>query len=190
VYVQYLSTLPLDIHSTHVSVLWYTLAVALNGFVVIALELPTTKLTQNWPLRLPITAAVLSLGVGVALYGLPLGAAVILGGTLVWSLGEIVGGPAMFAHPALAAPAALKSRYLAGFQFMFGLGTAVGPVLGGWLFTTLGHRVWPILAACSAAAALCAFLAVPGGRAEQPRAGRAEAAAAVPATAADAASSP
>ena len=190
VYVQYLSTLPLDVHSTHVSILWYTLAVALNGFVVIALELPTTKLTQNWPLRLPITAAVLSLGVGVALYGLPLGAAVILGGTLVWSLGEIVGGPAMFAHPALAAPAALKSRYLAGFQFMFGLGTAVGPVLGGWLFTTLGHRVWPILAGCSAAAALCAFLAVPGGRAEQ-RAGagrRAEAAPAVPATTADAAS--
>lgn len=160
VYVQYISTLPLDIHTAGVSVLWYTLAVALNGLVVIVLELPLTRLTQSWPARVPITTAVLALGIGVACYGLPLSAAVILGGTLIWSLGEIIGGPAMFAHAAIAAPAALKSRYLAGFQFMFGLGTAIGPILGGWLFTTIGHRVWPILAAGSGVAALCAFLAV------------------------------
>ena len=160
VYVQYISTLPLDIHTAGISVLWYTLAVALNGLVVITLELPLTRLTQSWPARVPITTAVLALGIGVACYGLPLSAAVILGGTLIWSLGEIIGGPAMFAHPAIAAPAALKSRYLAGFQFMFGLGTAIGPILGGWLFTTIGHRVWPILAAGSGVAALCAFLAV------------------------------
>jgi MFS family permease len=160
VYVQYLSTLPLDIHNSRVSVFWYTLAVALNGLVVIALELPMTRLTQSWPARIPIAVAMLALGIGVACYGLPLGPAVILGGTLIWSLGEIIGGPAMFAHPAIAAPAALKSRYLAGFQFTFGLGTAIGPMLGGLLFTTLGHRVWPILAACSAVAATCAFRSV------------------------------
>jgi MFS family permease len=160
VYMQYVSTLPLDIHNARVSVFWYTLAVALNGFVVIALELPLTRLTQSWPARVPIMAAMLALGIGVAIYGLPLGAAVILGGTLIWSFGEIIGGPAMFAHPAIAAPVALRSRYLASFQFMFGLGTAIGPLLGGLLFTTLGHRVWFILAGCSAVATTLAFFAV------------------------------
>jgi hypothetical protein len=33
---QYLSTLPLDVKASGLPVFWYTLAVALNGFIVIA----------------------------------------------------------------------------------------------------------------------------------------------------------
>jgi MFS family permease len=160
VYVQYLSTLPLTVHATGLTVFWYTLAVSLNGFIVIAFELLTTKVTQGWPRRVPIALMFVLLGVGIAIYGLPMAPVVIIAGTVVWSLGEIVGGPTAFAYPAIAGPARLRGRYIGSFQFMFGLGTAVGPLVGGWLFIQIGQAVWPVLAIGPVIATVCALIAV------------------------------
>ena len=43
-------------------------------------------------------------------------------------------------------PARLKGRYIGSFQFVFASGSALGPVVGGLLFTALGHKVWPVVA--------------------------------------------
>ncbi|WP_030342295.1 MFS transporter [Streptomyces sp. NRRL S-1022] len=153
IYVQYLSTLPLDVEAHDFDLFWYTAAVSLNGFLVIAFELPLTKVTQQWRTKITVGVSFALVGLGVALYGMPMGAAVIIGATLVWTLGEIIGGPAIFAHPATAGPAHLRSRYIGAFQFMHALGTAIGPVLGGLLFVRLGHDVWPLLGVIGLAAA-------------------------------------
>ncbi|MDQ1745234.1 MAG: hypothetical protein QOE23_3573 [Pseudonocardiales bacterium] len=146
VYTQYLSTLPLDVKAEGVPVFWYTVAVALNGVLVIAFELPLTKLSQRWPFKLTVGLTFLLVAIGVATYGLPLGPTVIIVGTLIWTTAEVIGAPTVFAYPAMAGPAHLKGRYIGSFQFMFGLGQAVGPMVGGALFTQLGHGVWPVLA--------------------------------------------
>jgi MFS family permease len=155
IYVQYLSTLPLDVHASGVKIFWYTFAVSLNGLLVIALELLVTKVTQRWPARVSVGVAFAVVGIGVACYGLPLGPAVIITGTLIWTLAEIIGAPAAFAYPASAGPPRLKAQYIGAFQFMFGLGSAVGPIVGGELFVVLGHRVWPVLAGVSVLAVVC-----------------------------------
>ncbi|MBV9822762.1 MAG: MFS transporter, partial [Actinobacteria bacterium] len=124
IYTQYLSTLPLDVKAEGVPVFWYTVAVALNGLIVIAFELPLTKLSQRWPLKYTVGVAMLLVGLGMGLYGLPLGPAVIILGTLIWTAAEVIGAPTVFAYPAMAGPAHLKGRYIGSFQFMFGLGTA------------------------------------------------------------------
>ncbi|MCX4749977.1 MFS transporter [Kitasatospora sp. NBC_01287] len=146
IYSQYLSTLPLDLTRAHVDVFWYSLAVSANSIIVIFVELPLTKYTQKWPVKLTAGTGFALVGLGEACYGLPLGAAVILTGTLIWTLGEIVGGPTFFAYPGLAAPPRLKARYISSFQLSFTAGTAVGPVVGGLLFQQLGHGVWPVVA--------------------------------------------
>ncbi|MDJ0382919.1 MFS transporter [Streptomyces sp. G-G2] len=163
VYAQYLSTLPLDVTAAGLGMLWYTVAVSLNGLLVIAFELLLTKVTQDWPVRLTIGLAFALLGAGVALYGLPMGPAVIVTGTLVWTLGEIIGGPAIFSYPAVIAPERLKSHYLGSFHFAFGLGSALGPVAGGWLFASLGHSFWYAVGAVSLLATALALLALRGG---------------------------
>lgn len=160
VYMQYLSTLPLDVKAQGVPIFWYTVAVSLNGLVVIALELPLTKISQTWPLKVSVGLAFALVGVGVACYGLPLGPAVIIIGTLIWTFAEVIGAPAVFAYPAMAGPAHLKGRYIGSFQFMFGLGSAIGPMIGGALFTQLGHRVWPVLALGSVVAMFFGVAAV------------------------------
>ncbi|ESQ04934.1 MFS transporter [Streptomyces sp. CHA1] len=160
VYVQYLSTLPLDVAAHNIDLFWYTAAVSLNGFMVILFELPLTRWTQLWRRKVTICVSFLLVGLGVALYGLPLGAAVIIGATLVWTLGEIIGGPAFFAHPAEAGPEHLRGQYIGSFQFMHALGTAIGPVLGGLLFVRMGHSVWPFLGAIGLIGAVLAVVAV------------------------------
>ncbi|MEU4742488.1 MFS transporter [Actinosynnema sp. NPDC023658] len=159
VYVQYLSTLPLDVQASGVPIFWYTLAVALNGGAVILFELVVTKKTQHMRPKLVVGVAYALVGIGVAVYALPLGPAVIVAGTLVWTLGEIIGGPVVFAYPGMAGPAHLKGRYIGSFQFVYGLGAAVGPVLGGFLFLQLGHGAWPVLAVFGLAAAVAGYVA-------------------------------
>jgi len=127
---------------------------------VIAFELLVTKFSQTWPWKLTIGLGMGLLAAGVAFYGLPFGPAVIIVGTLIWSIGEIIGGPAMFAYPGMAGRPDLKGHYIGSFQFMFGLGTAAGPVLGGWLFVQLGHQVWPVVAAGYVIATALAVAAV------------------------------
>jgi MFS family permease len=134
--------------------------VALNGLIVILFELPLTKVSQHWPFKLLVGLAFGLVGLGVVSYGLPLGPAVIILGTLIWTLGEVVGAPAVFAFPAMAGPSHLKGRYIGSFQFMFGLGTAVGPMVGGALFTSLGHQVWLVMAFASVIATVLGVAAV------------------------------
>jgi MFS family permease len=162
IYTQYLSTLPLDVKAEGVPVFWYTVAVALNGLIVIAFELPLTKLSQRWPLKFTVGVAMLLVGLGMGLYGLPLGPVVIVLGTLIWTAAEVIGAPTVFAYPAMAGPAHLKGRYIGSFQFMFGLGTAAGPMVGAALFTAFGHRVWPVLALGALISAPCAVFGVRG----------------------------
>ncbi|MFD2120850.1 MFS transporter, partial [Streptomyces cirratus] len=139
---------------------WYTFAVALNGLIVIAFELLVTKVSQRWPLKITVGLGFALVGAGVACYGLPIGPAAVVIGTLVWSLGEILGGPAVFAYPAGAGPEPLRSRYIGSFQFMFGLGSALGPMAGTWLFLQFGALVWPLVGACSLLATACGLVAV------------------------------
>ncbi len=160
VYVQYLSTLPLDVKGEGVAIFWYTAAVALNGLIVILFELPLTKITQHWPFKILVGLAFGMVGLGMLTYGLPLGPAVIILGTLIWTLSEVIGAPAVFAFPAMAGPAHLKGRYIGSFQFMFGLGSAIGPMIGGALFSSLGHRVWLVMALFSVVATVLGVASV------------------------------
>jgi MFS family permease len=142
VYIQYVATLPLMLHDHGAPTLWFSLVVALNGFVVITCELPATKVVQTWPARRAAMAGFALLGLGLSLYAGPLGLAVLLAGTALWSLAEIVGGPTMFAYPGLVAPPHLRGRYIALTQLMFSLGVAVGPVLGSYAYQLAGDPVW------------------------------------------------
>ncbi|MEU4803940.1 MFS transporter [Actinosynnema sp. NPDC023587] len=159
VYVQYMVTLPLDVAQSGVPIFWYTFAVALNGAVVILFELVVTKTTQNLPAKMVVATTFVLLGLGVAAYGLPLGPTVIIIGTLLWTLAEIIGGPVVFSYPGLIAPPHLKGRYIGSFQFVFGLGSAAGPIIGGFLFLQLGHSVWPVLGALAFVGAVIGYVA-------------------------------
>lgn len=142
VYMQYISVLPLAMRDAGLSTAWYGAVISLNGIIVIGCELLLTKVVQKWPIKVVVAIGFALLGAGFSIYALPLGAAVFVIGTLVWTLAEIVGGPTMFAYPGRAAPPHLLGRYVGSMQAMFGLGAAVGPAAGVAVWSAVGVNVW------------------------------------------------
>lgn len=160
VFVQYITTLPMYVEDQNIGLFWYTLAVSLNGVIVICFELLITKITQNYARRKMLALGFALIGSGVAFYAVPIGPAALIVGTLIWSVGEIISGPAFFAFPANAGPKHLKAHYLGSFHFMFSMGIALGPVVGGWLYLQLGTAIWPVISLGSFfAAVVCGYCA-------------------------------
>lgn len=142
VYIQYISTLPLTMHDAGLAIIWYSMVVALNGFLVITCELLVTKVVQRWPIKVVVATAFALLGGGLSLYALPWGVAIFFIGCLVWTMAEMVGGPTMFAYPGMIAKEHLRGRYIGSMQLMFNLGSAIGPGLGVFLYDSIGRNVW------------------------------------------------
>ena len=161
VYIQYVSTLPLTMRDAGLATFWFSLVVALNGFIVITCELLVTKFTQKLPIKLVVGLGFGLLGAGFSLYALPWGVAIFLIGTLLWTAAEIVAGPTLFAYPGMIAPDHLRGRYIGSTQLMFSVGSAVGPGLGVFLYDAIGLNMWWC---CGAASLLALVLATSGMR--------------------------
>jgi MFS family permease len=160
VYVQYLSTLPLAVTVTGMGTGVYSVLVAVNGALVITLELVVTRWTQRWPAWVAAGIGMALGGLGLALYAAPLGVSWFVGATAVWTFGEIVAAPTMAAYPARAGRPALRGRYIAAAQAAFGLGFAVGPVLGVAVWDRFGAPMWLACGVVGVAAAGLARFAI------------------------------
>ncbi|ONI69686.1 MFS transporter [Kribbella sp. ALI-6-A] len=162
IYMQYLAVLPLHMKADGLSTWWFSAVVALNGFIVITCELLVTKVVQHWPAKLVVIAGFILLGGGLAFYALPGGVAIFVVGTLLWTLAEIIAGPTMFAYPGMAAPPHLLGRYVGSAHAMFGLGSALGPFLGVWVWNNSGTQVWLWCGLAGAVGVVLAYFGMPG----------------------------
>jgi predicted MFS family arabinose efflux permease len=142
VYMQYVSTLPLAMAAAGAATIWYSMAITLNGLMVICCELLLTKFTQRLPLALVVTIGFGLLAIGQLTYALPWGVGVFIAGTFIWTIAEITAGPTMASYPGRVAPGPLRGRYIASMQTMFNLGAAIGPVLGVAIYRAVGSAVW------------------------------------------------
>jgi predicted MFS family arabinose efflux permease len=158
--VQFLSILPITVRAHGLPPVAYSVLVALNGLLVILVELPLTRVTQTWPIRRPILMGTALIALGISLYGVAGTYALLLAATVVWTMGEIVSAPSAAAYPALVAPPAARSRYIATATACQTLGYAVGPALGTLLFQYAGGLVWIACAALGAAAVAMVAISV------------------------------
>jgi len=77
-------------------------------------------------------------GAGYGLYALGGGLVPYLLGTVLWTVGEVLGFPAASALVADLAPEALRGRYQGAFTMVAGLALALAPLLGGAIYGTFG----------------------------------------------------
>ncbi len=160
VYVQYLSTLPLNIKLAGLGVKWYTLAVALNGLIVIAFELGVTKVTQ-----ILANEAVHRAHRRPARRGYrAIRAAIRPDGHLDRHPGLVTRGDhrrprhvRLSGHGGAAQPERALHRQL---PVHVRAGYGGRPAIGGFLLVRLGHGVWPVLALGSLLATVLVLIAV------------------------------
>lgn len=142
VYVQYTTALPLAIQRAGVSLWWYSAVVSLNAIVIVTCEVFLTRFTQHWPLRVTAVTAFGLLAVGYAAYAIKIVPAILIIGTLIWTLSEIIGAPTAFAYPSMVAPPKLLGRYIGSMQSALGIGMTIGPIVGIWLLNGVGRWAW------------------------------------------------
>lgn len=160
VYIQYITTLPLHVGDAGLSAGWFGVLVAVNGAAVILLELPLTRVVQRWPARLAVPLGIGLVGFGLNLYAGPTAVGWLIGATVVWSLGEMIGTPTASAYPVRVAPAALRGRYLAVAAATQNIGYAVGPPLGALAWTRFDTTVWWLCGAVTVVAVLAALAGI------------------------------
>jgi MFS family permease len=156
VYCQYIAVLPLAIVDDGLSLWWYSVVVSANAIIVAAVEVPATKYVQTWPLRLTAIAGFGLVAVGYGVYAIALVPVLLIIGTLIWTTSEIIGAPTTFAYPGMVAPPHLRGRYSGAMLGVFGLGNAVGPAVGVWLWDQVGHSFWWWAAVVAVMSAVCA----------------------------------
>ncbi|WP_267242725.1 MDR family MFS transporter [Streptomyces sp. PR69] len=132
----------------------YGPVIAVNGVVIVALQLLVNKVTER---RKPVTLLVVSsllfaVGLGAtALAGTPVMFAATV---VVWTLGEMVFVPVNAAATARLAPVHARGRYQGVMGMAWSVGGFVAPISAGWIVEGPGPAVlWLSCAAIGAAAA-------------------------------------
>lgn len=164
--IQYLVTLPLQMRAWGLSTTLYSVLVAANALLVILFELPLTRIVQTWALRRAITGGIALITLGIVLYGIPGGIAMLAIGTIIRTLGEISAAPSLTAYPAIVAPEAARSRYIATMGAAQTIGYAIGPALGAGLFEFAHWLPWTVFAALGVVALVLATVGVRQAEAE------------------------
>jgi predicted MFS family arabinose efflux permease len=143
----------------------YGAVLAVNGVLIVAIQPWLTGWAAGRdPSRVLIGAALLY-GAGVSMHGL--GSTLWLHGAavMVWTLGEILEGPARATITAAMAPASARGRYQGATVLAFGVARLVGPKLGTWTWEHRGpDTLWTACLALGVVVALGHAVAAPARR--------------------------
>jgi len=142
VHIQFFVVLPIMLLAEHYRTWAYAVLLAVSATLGVGLQLTVTKRTQNWPIWLATMSGWVLLVIGRASFGLPGGLVILFIAMLIGCAGQLIGGPAAFAHPVRAAPPGASARYIGLANGAFRLGYAIGPAAGVLLWTHIGKGVW------------------------------------------------
>ncbi|MBA2940662.1 MFS transporter [Paenibacillus sp. CGMCC 1.16610] len=141
-YAQVESTFPLHLQQNfenYKSV--FATIITFNGCVVIALQLWIAKRTEHVPAYIVVAVsymlfAVVSIGYGFVPY-----LAILLFVEFLFTIGEMLNGPHIQKVISVIAPVEHRGLYFSVFGMNWQLSRAIGPVLGGLLFSHYGGKV-------------------------------------------------
>jgi MFS family permease len=164
VYTQQQTTLPLHVVGpAGLTPKDFGFLLALNGLLVIALELPISSLTMHRPPKQMIALGFLLFGIGFGLTAVAHSELALLGTVAIWTLGEMISAPIAYAYLADIAPEHLRGRYQGLYELSWGIGGVAGPALGAVLFSVTPTGLWLLCGGLGLVAALF-VLATPGPR--------------------------
>ncbi len=161
VYSQNVATLPLHVRDAGFAASTYGLLQALNGVLVVTLELVVISWSQRFERFRMIALGELLIGLGfmsLAVFSSLPGLVVFV---LIWTLGEMIESPLASAVAADRAPERARGRYQSAYGSMFGIAWMVGPVLGTLAYALNPQALW---IACGVLGAVAACLALAAGR--------------------------
>jgi MFS family permease len=143
---QVVSTVALHMRDVGLSNQTYGLLVALNGFIVLALEIWLTRVTQLFNPRNVIALGFLLQGIGFALTGLAGTVPMLALTVVVWTIGEMIFAPVSGALVADLSPEQYRGRYMGMWGMTWSVGMILGPLGGTRLYEINPALVWSLCA--------------------------------------------
>ncbi|MFD9306366.1 MFS transporter [Streptomyces sp. NPDC060048] len=152
VYRQQYSTFPLFLADQGLDTGVYGLVIALNGAVILVLELPAAVALRARPPLAVVGSGLLLVGAGYGalLLGTGIGAAAVM--MVLVSLGEILYKTTATAYVADQAPAHAIGTFQSLYAGASVSGVVLGAPLGGALYSAAPGLLWPLCAALAAGA--------------------------------------
>jgi MFS family permease len=137
------STLAVDMGADGFSARQYGLVIAINGLVIVLLQIPVTRLVRSRGSGGLLAAGSLLMAWGFGLTAFAGSVAVYSVTVVIWTLGEIVHAPASMSVIADLAPATARGRYQGMYSMAWSGATFAGPLAGGVTLDHLGRAaVW------------------------------------------------
>ncbi|MGE7390267.1 MFS transporter [Streptomyces sp. NPDC004126] len=152
VYRQQYSLFPVFLADHGLDVRAFGLIVALNGAVILLLELPAAVALRDRPPLAVIGSGLVLVGAGYATLLLGAGAATAVAMMVLLSLGEILYKTTATAYVADQAPAHAVGRFQSLYAGVSVSGTVLAPPAGGALYAAAPGLLWPLCAALAAGA--------------------------------------
>jgi MFS family permease len=146
------TTLPLWVRHQGLPTSVYGLLLGLNSALVVALQLPATRLTGRWRPEPVIAVTSLLVGAGFGLFILGRSGWLLAVAVTVWSLGELAQWPVAAAYTTALAPPGRTGAYAGARSLCYGTALLLAPLAGTALFRLSPALLW---GAC-AAVGLCA----------------------------------
>ncbi|GAA2137464.1 MFS transporter [Kitasatospora kazusensis] len=155
VFQQGSTTLAIAMGRAGITTTQYGLVAGLNGLLIVLLQLPMTRLMRARSRTGLLVVGALLTGWGFGLSALAGSSAALFAVSVaVWTIGEIIGTPAMMSLIAELSPALARGRYQGVYSLSWSLASFLAPAAGGLLLQYAGGAaVWGACAACGTVAA-------------------------------------
>ncbi len=147
VYSQAMVTLPLMLRSLQYSPTQYGRFMAINGVMIVCLQIPFTAMANRFDRSRVLFCAALIQGVGFGALAFVSSWSAIALTIVIWTSAEMLCAPLMPTIVSDLAPVHLRARYMGVFTMCYASAHAIGAPLGGhvldsWGATTLWTSAW------------------------------------------------
>jgi MFS family permease len=131
-------TAALEIRRHGISPEGYGRLMAINGLLIVALQLGAVKVVRRLAPSTTLALSSLLIGGGFGLYAWAHDAYGYAVGIVVWTLGEITWSPVGSSTVVGLAPVSRRGAYQGAFTWLFAVANCLGPLLGGLALQHLG----------------------------------------------------
>ncbi len=137
-YMQHLSTLPLFAREHGIGAKTYGRLIALNGALIVVLQLPFTTLLRRFDRGRMIALSTVIVGAGYGLTAFAHTPIEFAGTIFVWTIGELMQLPFLVSVASDLAPADMRGRYMGVFGLCFSSANMIGAPIGGEVLARFG----------------------------------------------------
>jgi MFS family permease len=133
----------------------YGMAIAVNGLLIVALQIPVTRLIEHRDAKRLLVVSSLLAGYGFALTAFAGSVAVLALTVCVWTLGEMINAPTQTGLVVRLSPAQGRGRYQGMYTLSWAVAALVAPLMSGFVIDRFGAEwLWGLCAVVGTLAAI------------------------------------